>query len=272
MTPMTRALVLARGAGSRMKAADDEAALSEAQRRAADAGLKAMMPIGGRSFLDYVLSSLADAGCRDVGVVIGPEHDEIRHYYEADRVPSRIRISFVVQEQPLGTANAVLAAHAWAGVDPFLALNADNLYRVDTLRELAALEEPGLPVYDMPDLVATSNIDASRVATFAIVEIDADGYLTRIIEKPDAAARARAGAHARVSMNCWRLDRRIFSACRDVPRSARGEFELPQAVGLAVGRGVRFRAIPARGPVLDVSARADVAEVARRLEHIRAEP
>ena len=35
-------------------------------------------------------------------------------------------------------------------------------------------------------------------------------------------------------MNCWRFDARIFDACRDVPRSARGELELPEAVGLAV--------------------------------------
>ena len=34
---------------------------------------------------------------------------------------------------------------------------------------------------------------------------------------------------------------------------------------LAVGRGVPFRAVPARGPVLDLSRRADAADVARRL-------
>ena len=71
-------------------------------------------------------------------------------------------------------------------------------------------------------------------------------------------------------MNCWRFDARIFDACRDVPRSARGEFELPEAVGLAVERGVRFRAVPARGPVLDLSRRADATDVARRLREHRA--
>ena len=66
-------------------------------------------------------------------------------------------------------------------------------------------------------------------------------------------------------MNLWRFDARIFEACRDVPRSARGEYELPEAVGLALRRGVRFRAIPAVGPVLDLSRRADAADVERRL-------
>ena len=78
MGSTARALVLARGAGSRMTAADAAAVLTEAQRKAADAGLKAMMPIGDRVFLDYVIESLADAGYDDVGLVIGPEHHELR--------------------------------------------------------------------------------------------------------------------------------------------------------------------------------------------------
>ena len=51
-------------------------------------------------------------------------------------------------------------------------------------------------------------------------------------------------------MNVWRFDERIFAACRDVERSPRGEFELPEAVRLAIQRGVRFAVVPAQGPVL----------------------
>jgi glucose-1-phosphate thymidylyltransferase len=50
--------------------------------------------------------------------------------------------------------------------------------------------------------------------------------------------------------------------------SSRGEVELPQAVGLAIARGVPFRAIPARGPVLDLSRRSDAAVVADRLRDV----
>ena len=73
-------------------------------------------------------------------------------------------------------------------------------------------------------------------------------------------------------MNLWRFDSRIFDACRDVPRSVRGEFELPEAVALALTRGLRLRAIPARGPVLDLSRRADAADVERRLSGTEARP
>jgi glucose-1-phosphate thymidylyltransferase len=106
---------------------------------------------------------------------------------------------------------------------------------------------------------------------FAIVEVSSSGYLKRIIEKPSGEPDAISTSRS-ISMNCWRLDTRIFDACRDVPRSARGEFELPEAVGLAVRRGVPFRALPAVGPVLDLSRRADTTDVATRLLGLIPEP
>jgi glucose-1-phosphate thymidylyltransferase len=66
-------------------------------------------------------------------------------------------------------------------------------------------------------------------------------------------------------MNVWRFDRSIFQACRDVAVSARGERELPQAVALAVSRGMRCRVLPIAAGVLDLSGRGDVGEVSRRL-------
>ncbi len=269
-----KAVVLARGLARRMRAAQGDAALLPGQARAADAGLKAMMPVGGaddsdagppRPFLDYVIGTLADAGFEDVGLVIGPEHSDIRTRYERELVPTRVRVRGLVQAEPRGTADAVLAVEDWVGPDAFVVLNADNLYPVDVLRDLRALGQPGLPVFERDELVRSSNIPADRIAAFALVRIDDHGRLTGIVEKPGADAVTAAGPHALVSMNCWRFDASIFGACRDVPRSPRGEFELPMAVGLALERGVRFQTIRAHGEVLDLSRRADVASVSARL-------
>ena len=264
-TTTKRAVVLARGLGSRMRAADPSVALSETQQRAADAGLKAMMPIAGRPFLDYLLSALADAGIREVALVVAPDHAALQQYYQRDAPPSRLSVSFVVQREAIGTADALMAARDWTGGDSFLAMNADNLYPADVLLSIAQLDEPGLPAFRRGDLVRSSNIRDEQVRSFALIELDSAGYLARIVEKPPAEAMAQAGDAALVSMNCWRFDERIFDACRDVPRSSRGEFELPQAVMLAVERGVRFRAVPASGAVLDLSRRGDAAELSRRL-------
>jgi dTDP-glucose pyrophosphorylase len=266
----SRAVVLARGLGSRMRAADPGASLTRQQSAAADAGLKAMMPVNGRPFLDYVLSGLADAGVVKAGLIVAPDHEALRRYY-TDAAPSRLTLDFIVQQQAIGTANAVLAAEPWVQGEPFVALNADNLYPRPALLDLVALEEPGLAAFDRADLVRSGNIPPERIAAFAVIACDEAGYLSAIVEKPGAAVVMRNDADL-ISMNCWRFDARIFEACRDVPRSRRGEFELPEAVGLAIRRGVRFRVLRASGGVLDLSTRGDAADVATRLSGVEARP
>jgi dTDP-glucose pyrophosphorylase len=266
-----RALVLARGQGTRMRAPKD-VTLDPAQQQAADAGLKAMIPVGlpagardanaGRPFLDHALHSLADAGIRRVGLVLGPEHDSVREYYRALQA-KRLTIEFVTQPEPLGTADAVWSARDWAGIDPFLALNADNLYPVDVLTRLVSATGPAVPAFEADSL----ELPLARLGAFGLIEVDERGHLVRVIEKPGEAAVTAAGPKASISMNLWRFDARIFEACRDVPLSPRGERELPQAVSLAAASGVRFDVFPARGPVLDLSTRADIATVARQLAH-----
>ncbi|MCC7010826.1 MAG: nucleotidyltransferase family protein [Acidobacteria bacterium] len=246
--------------------------LTAAQDAAARAGLKGLMPVGGgagRPFLDYVLSALVDAGIREIGLVVAPEHDAIGAQYAGERTPSRVALHYVVQREPIGTADAVGSAESFVDGRPFLVVNADNLYPVETLAAMRALDGPGLPGFERDDLVRSSGIPRERVAAFALLKVAPDRTLIDIVEKPGVAAIEAAGPHALISMNCWRFDRRIFAACRDVPRSARGEFELPEAVRLAVRRGVRFQVVPARGPVLDLSRRADVPLVAERLAAVR---
>jgi glucose-1-phosphate thymidylyltransferase len=269
------AVVLARGLGRRMREAGDgnRLSLAPAQRAAADAGQKAMVPIAGadgleRPFLDYVLSALADAGFRKVCLVIGDEQEAWRRRYEAVQ-PARIRIAWAVQHEPRGTADAVRAAEAFVAARPFVVINADNLYPVDGLRQLLALEGPGLLVFERDELARSSGIPLERLAAFAMPLLAPDHTLADIVEKPGVEALRAAGPGAPVSMNAWKFDPRIFAACREVSPSARGEFELPDAVRLAMDRGVRFRAIVARGPVLDLTRRADIANVAAMLRDVQ---
>ena len=79
---MKRAVILARGLGRRMRESSQDTVLEAGQESAAARGIKGMIPIG-RPFLDYLLSSLADAGFEEVCLVIGPEHQSVRDYYEA---------------------------------------------------------------------------------------------------------------------------------------------------------------------------------------------
>src|SRR5688500_14342532 len=105
-TGVTKAVVLARGLGTRMRRDDPAAALDPEQAAVADTGMKGMIPVGGpaggRPFLDYALSALADAGCREACLVIGPEHDAVRERYGGSADAGRISVRFAVQARPLG--------------------------------------------------------------------------------------------------------------------------------------------------------------------------
>ena len=263
-----KAVILARGLGTRMRKDAPEAHLSSRQAEIADTGCKALIPTG-RPFLDYVLSSLADAGYRRICLVIGPEHDAVREYYGRTLQPRRIGIEFAVQAEPLGTADAVAAARDFADSEDFVVLNSDNYYPTESLAALRDLDTPGLPGFQREGLLNGSNIPPERIYKFAVIQTDAEGFLQRIVEKPDAKTLATFLPPICVSMNVFRFSAAIFEACERIEPSARGELELPDAVRYAMEHlHQRFRVLPFNAPVLDLSSRDDVEPVAQKLAGI----
>ena len=261
------AVVLARGSGRRMQRPDAGAALTAAQQVAADAGAKVLMPVGAgtpRPFLDYALSALADAGCTDACLVVAPDHEAVRARYAPDRC-ARLRVHFAVQAEPGGTAAAVAAAAPVVGTRPFLVVNGDNLYPPDAVRALVDLDTCGLSAFTRASLVHDSGFDVARVARFATVEVDQRGWLTGLREKPPTADLSASAPDTLISMNLWRFDASVLAACHAVAPSPRGEYELPDAVMLAVAHGTPVRVLTASGPVLDLTSRADIGVVSARL-------
>jgi len=255
-------VVLARGLGTRMRQRDAAAALDGRQSAVADAGIKALIPLD-RPFLDYVLAAAAEAGYRRACLVIGPEQEAIRRYYTEEVAAERLSFAFACQREPKGTADAVAAAESFAGDDPFVVINSDNYYPVEALRALR--EQPGCAValFERDAMLAGSNVPEERIKRFAVAQIDGRGCLQRILEKPDDDALAALPRPIWLSMNCWRFGPSIFTACRAIRPSPRGEFEIPDAVQYAVTRlGETFFAVTVRAAVLDLTSRSDVAPVA----------
>jgi dTDP-glucose pyrophosphorylase len=272
MDGVSKAVIMARGLGTRMRKADETAALSKDQMAAAAIGVKAMIPIG-RPFLDYVMSGLADAGYSQVCLVIGPEHQLVRDYYLQQAPPQRIRIHFAIQEKPLGTADAVLAAREFTGEDLFLVINSDNYYPLEALSALRKLDGSGVALFDRESLVTTSNIPEDRVQKFSVAKVRNDGSLERIYEKPSEDQIRELGVPLYVSMNSWVFSPVIHQACRSIKPSPRGELELTDAIQYAMDSlKERFRALKFQAPVLDLSSRSDIAAVAEKLRNIDPKP
>lgn len=266
---LSRAVILARGLGTRMRRRErGTPRLDARQARLADTGLKAMIPMG-RPFLDYVLSSLADAGYREVCLVIGPEHEIVREYYTRKCVPTRLQVSFATQQRPLGTADALAAAQAFTEGKHFLMLNSDNYYPTAACRALLMLGQPAVAAFERQSLAREGNISADRIRQFAVVTKNPDGTLEHIIEKPDEATLQMLGPDVYVSMNCWCFGPAIFPACAAIQPSPRSELELTDAVQFAISSlGERFQVLDFRAGVLDLSSRSDIAAVAERLRGI----
>lgn len=259
-----KAVILARGLGSRMRKEAEGVTLTAEQTATADKGVKAMISMDGRPFLDFVLSALADAGFTEVCLVIGPEHDLIRDYYDA--VPKeRISITYAIQDEPLGTANALLSAEEFAGDDRVLVLNSDNYYPVEALQLLEGVPGSALVGFEREAMLNESNIPAERIQAFALATADAEGHLAELVEKPDPETIERLGDAAVLSMNCWLCGPAIFPAARSIPQSSRGEYELPDAVRAAIEAGDTYTVVRANVGVLDMSNRGDIASVVTAL-------
>ena len=147
-------------------------------------------------------------------------------------------------------------------------VNSDNFVPAEVLQDLCALEEPGLIAFRSDALVADhrSNVTADRLRGYALAQIDDEGFLVGLLEKPQQETIDGLERPICVSMNYWRFTDEIYSACRAIEPSPRGELELTAAVDWSRHQqGLRFRAVLSDGPVLDLSQRADIPAVARLL-------
>ena len=249
---------------------DAEGVELDAERAAmASRGLKALMPLNGRPFLDYIVDSLLRAGLGRLCFVIAPDGDVLRHHARRIARESGAVVECAVQEEPLGTANAVLAAEAFAAGEPFVMCNGDNLYPDVALEGLAAREDDDcwLAGFARTSLIRDGNIAAERVRHFAVVKAEQDGRLLHIVEKPERPEEFLMDGEVWVSMNLYRFTPAIFDACRAVaPDPVRGELELTSAVAQMVDSDPNcFKVLFCRGGILDLTSRADIPAAEARL-------
>ena len=262
---LKRAVILAAGRGTRMRSPAPDVHLTPGQAEMASRGLKAMIPIAGRPFLDYKLHALAEAGIFEAIVVVGPEHGDLQEHYRS-HPPERVALHFVAQQEPLGSAHALLSAEPWCGEEPFAQVNSDNFYPPTVLAALHTLPGSGLVAFRRDTLTVGGNMTAERTSNCGLVVVDGEERVVEVLEKPGLVFLDAQTPPVWLSMTCWRFEKSIFEACRSVGRSSRGEYEIPDAVQFAIAElGVVFRMVGSTDTVLDLSRRSDIPAVERLL-------
>jgi mannose-1-phosphate guanylyltransferase len=136
---------------------------------------KILAPLGRQPLLAWLLDQLAGQGARRVTLCLGHLADQVIDWIKA-HPRSSVKVEWIVEPKPLGTAGALLYAMRRMSSDPLLALNGDTLLDVD-LNEFLAAFSASRPACA---LVRVHVEDTSR---YGRLELDGEGYVVRFLEK-----------------------------------------------------------------------------------------
>jgi bifunctional UDP-N-acetylglucosamine pyrophosphorylase/glucosamine-1-phosphate N-acetyltransferase len=234
--PARAAVILAAGKGERMRSPVP----------------KVLHPIGGRAMLDLAIDAVLALGCERVIVVVGDHAPGVRAHV-VERLGEG---AIAVQDPPLGTAHAVLAARG--AMEDFtgdvLITYADTpLLTVDAVAPLFDLRTAGADL-------AVLGFEAANPGAYGRLLLEGEDGLAGIVEAKDAspgelAIRAcNSGVLVAGAARLFALLGRVGNA------NAKGEYYLTDAVGLAVRDGLSARvAFAAEADVAGVNSQAELA-------------
>jgi glucose-1-phosphate thymidylyltransferase len=205
---------------------------------------KPMIPAGNKPILEHILDALEQAGIGEVVLVVGSNRERVQDYF-GDGHDRGIELSYVVQEQQLGTGHALLQAEPLVG-DSFLTLNGDRIIEAAVIESVWEYHEStGEPV-----LGVTRVDDPSRYGV-----VDLDGHtVTSIQEQPHPDLVTSNFINAGV----YAFTPEIFSAIRQI--ESHGEQALTDALTPFI-EDKQLQAVRYRGLWLDVSEPWDLLAV-----------
>ncbi|HWE99377.1 MAG TPA: bifunctional UDP-N-acetylglucosamine diphosphorylase/glucosamine-1-phosphate N-acetyltransferase GlmU [Caulobacteraceae bacterium] len=234
-SPPRAAVILAAGKGERMRSPLP----------------KVLHPIAGRTMLDHAIDAVEMLGCARIIVVVGAHSPRV-----GEHVARRLGADAVaIQDPPLGTGHAVLAAREALGdfEGDLLITYADvPLLTADAISPLFALRRTGADL-------AILGFEAADPGGYGRL-VMGGGRLERIVEAKDASEAQRA-IRACNSGVLVADARRLFELLQQVGNAnAKGEYYLTDVVGLAVGGGARVEvALAAEADVAGVNSQAELA-------------
>src|ERR1700691_3179934 len=146
---------------------------------------KQLVPVANKPVLFYGIEAMAAAGVKEVGIIIAPETgEEIRG--AAGAVPRfGVRIEYIVRDEPLGLAHAVLTAEPFLSENPFVMYLGDNLLQGGISDLVAAFREHEpdalILLTPVPD---PENFGVAELASPDAGDPGSVGRVVRLVEKP----------------------------------------------------------------------------------------
>jgi len=140
-------------------------------------GPKQLLPIANKPMSEYCIDIIKSAGICEIAIIIGGIGSEkVKEYYGTGE-KFGVKISYVQQDEPKGIAHAINLCKDFIGNNKFIVFLGDNII----LREIS----------DYKKKFEESDVDASILLCkvdnpkqFGIADINSDGSIKKIIEKP----------------------------------------------------------------------------------------
>ena len=211
-----KALVLCGGAGSRLRPLTHTSA-------------KQLVPVANKPILFYGLEAIAEAGIREVGMIVGETRAEVMAAV-GDGSEWGLEVTYLPQDEPLGLAHCVLIARDFLGDDEFLMYLGDNLLEARLTEFVHGFEAERERLDDPPAaLILLRKVDDPR--QFGVAEIDGNGRVVRLVEKPAEPPSDLA------LVGIYLFDARVHEAVAAISPSSRGELEITDAIQWLVDHG-----------------------------------
>ena len=202
-----KGLILSGGAGTRLRPLTHSSA-------------KQLVPIANKPILFYGIEQLARSGIQEIGIIVGETENEIRNAV-GDGQSWDVEITYIPQEQPLGLAHCVLIAKDFLAGEDFVMFLGDNM-----------LEDELSPLVEKFKTDRNNNLLDSRILlkevenpqAFGVAEINEDGAITALEEKPQVPASNLA------LVGVYFFGTSIHDAVSKIKPSMRGELEITDAI------------------------------------------
>jgi dTDP-glucose pyrophosphorylase len=216
---------------------------------------KPLLPLCGRPIVEHILDGMRAAGIRRVVIVTGYLGEQIEaHLGSGKRLG--LTISYRRQEKAEGTAKALLRTRDLLADAPFMLSWGDIVVDV---AEYGALMRRFVDAPCDAMLTLNPTDDPWRGAA---VTVDDDWRVVSLVEKPPRGSAKTRWNNAGIFI----FSRLIFTYAERLQPSARGEYELPQAISAMIADDRIVRAHPVQGFWSDLGTPEDLAAAATALE------
>ena len=186
---------------------------------------KQLLPIYDKPMVYYPLSVLMLAGIREIAVITTPDDQSQFQRLLGDGSQWGLQLSFIVQPDPAGLAQAYILAEDFLAGAPSTMVLGDNIFFGHGLTEvltIANAQSEGGVVF---------GYQVSDPERYGVVGFDEEGIVTSIIEKPEVPASNYAVT------GLYFLDGTAPEKAKQVKPSARGELEITTLLEMYLNAG-----------------------------------